>query len=190
MRVRARRTKQLADKRGRKIERPHRINREITAQTVRVVDEHSEQMGIMSLAEALAAADSKNLDLVEVAPTATPPVCRLADYGKMRYEAAKNSRKDKSSSKAQQLKEIRCRPNTGEADLVAKTERVRCFIAQGHKVKITVRFRGREMAHPDRGLNTLRNIATRLKEDVRVETQPRQEGRQLSITLVPAKKQG
>ena len=171
-----------------KIARQNRVNREITAPTVRVVGETGDQLGIMSLRDALALAQEQGLDLIEIAPQSAPPVCRIADYGKLRYEASKRERKAKAGQRGNEVKEIRFRPNIGDNDLEAKEKKIREFIAQGNKVKLTVRFRGREIARQQSGLELLRRIAGDLKEEVRLERQPESQGRSLTLVLIPTRK--
>ena len=139
----------------------------------------------MSVAEALALARSRDLDLVEVAPNADPPVCRLLDYGKLRYVSAKKERETRKSQKSNELKEVRFRPNIGGHDFDAKLRKVRQFIGNGDKVKLTVRFRGREAVHKQHGLTLLKRVADDLKDDIRLEQEPSMEGRAMSMVLIP-----
>ena len=139
----------------------------------------------MSVAEALATARSRDLDLVEVAPNADPPVCRLLDYGKLRYVSAKKERETRKSQKSNELKEVRFRPNIGGHDFDAKLRKVRQFIGNGDKVKLTVRFRGREAVHKQHGLTLLKRVADDLKDDIRLEQEPSMEGRAMSMVLIP-----
>jgi translation initiation factor IF-3 len=131
-------------------------------------------------------ARQKDVDLVEVAPNSEPPVCRLLDYGKLRYLTAKKERESKKSQKNTELREVRFRPNIGSHDLNAKLRKVREFIDEGAKVKLTVRFRGREAVHQQLGLSLLKRVADDLKDDIRLEKPPSMEGRALSMILIPS----
>jgi translation initiation factor IF-3 len=153
---------------------------------VRVIGENGEQLGVMPTSRALQLARQHDLDLVEVAPNMTPPVCRLTDYGKLRYLHAKKERESKKTQKSAELREVRFRPNIGVHDLDAKLRKVRELIQDGSKVKITVRFRGREVAHQQLGLAVLKRVADELKDEVRLENQPAVEPRALSMILIPA----
>jgi translation initiation factor IF-3 len=140
----------------------------------------------MTLQQARQLASEHELDLVEVAPNADPPVCRLVDYGKLRYEYAKRDRESRKGQKNAELREVRFRPNIGPHDMESKMRKVRELIGAGSKVKITVRFRGREVAHQQMGLDLLKRVADELKEEVRLERAPIMEGRALSMILLPA----
>ncbi len=142
----------------------------------------------MTLDQALQMARQSEVDLVEVAPNAEPPVARLLDYGKLRYLYSKKERESKKGQKNTELKEVRFRPNIGIHDLNAKLRKVREFIEDGSKVKLTVRFRGREAVHQQLGLSVLKRVADDLKEDVRLEKPPAMEGRALSMILIPSQK--
>ncbi|MFQ6027843.1 MAG: translation initiation factor IF-3 [Dehalococcoidia bacterium] len=168
------------------IARQYKVNEQIRASQVRVIGEASEQLGVMSLAQALQMARDNDVDLVEVAPNADPPVTRLLDYGKLRYLTAKKERESKKSQKNTELREVRFRPNIGQHDLDAKLRKVREFIDDGSKVKLTVRFRGREAVHQQLGLSLLKRVADDLKDDVRLEKPPAMEGRALSMILIPS----
>jgi translation initiation factor IF-3 len=144
----------------------------------------------MPLQQALQAASDQELDLVEVAPNADPPVCRLVDYGKLRYEYAKRERESRKGQKSAELREVRFRPNIGVHDMESKIRKVRELIGDGSKVKITVRFRGRELAHQQLGLALLKRVADELKEEVRLEKTPAMEGRALFMILLPALRRG
>lgn len=152
---------------------------------VRVIDPQGEQLGIMTPEEALEKAQSLDLDLVEVAPQARPPVCRIMDYGKFRYEEAKKKKEARKKQVVIQLKEIKMRPKTDEHDFEFKTRHVDRFLRQGHKVKVTVMFRGREMVHTDRGKKLLDRVAEVLKEVGQAEQSARLEGRNMSMILAP-----
>lgn len=153
---------------------------------MRVIGGNGEQLGVMPLQQALQIASEQELDLVEVAPNADPPVCRLVDYGKLRYAYAKRDRESRKSQKSAELREVRFRPNIGAHDMESKMRKVRELIGDGSKVKITVRFRGREVAHQQLGLALLKRVADALKEEVRLEKTPAMEGRSLFMILLPA----
>lgn len=153
---------------------------------MRVIGENGEQLGVLPFRQALQMAREQDLDLVEVAPNTDPPVCRLLDYGKLRYLYSKKERESKKGQKSTELREIRFRPNIGEHDLQAKLRKVKELIEDGAKVKITVRFRGREATHQQLGLSVLKKVADELKDEVRLEKPPAMEGRALSMILIPA----
>jgi len=140
----------------------------------------------MDVSRALQLARDAEVDLVEVAPNSDPPVCRLLDYGKLLYLTSKKERESKKGQRSTEQKEVRFRPNIGTHDLDAKTRKIREFINDGSKVKLTVRFRGREAAHQQLGLSVLKRVADELKEEVRLERPPTMEGRALSMVLIPA----
>ena len=144
----------------------------------------------MSVGQALQKAREWDLDLVEVAPNSDPPVCRVLDYGKLRYLSAKKERESRKGQKGTELREVRFRPNIGSHDLAAKTRKVRELIQEGSKVKLTVRFRGREAAHNELGLSVLKRVADELKDEVRLEKAPSMEGRALSMILLPSAPRG
>ena len=143
-------------------------------------------MGVVAISQAIRLARDSELDLVEVAPNSDPPVCRLLDYGKLRYLSAKKDRESKKGQKSTELREVRFRPNIGAHDLESKTRKVRELIGDGSKVKLTVRFRGREAAHQQLGLSVLKKVADDLRDEVRLEKPPSMEGRALSMILLPA----
>ena len=167
------------------IARQYRVNERINSPQVRVIGENGEQLGVMTVGEALRAARTAEVDLVEVAPNSDPPVCRLLDYGKLRYLTSKKDRESKKGQKSTELREVRFRPNIGTHDLQAKTRKVKELIEDGAKVKLTVRFRGREATHQQIGLGVLKRVADDLKEFVRLEKPPSMEGRSLSMILIP-----
>ena len=140
----------------------------------------------MELSRALQLARDADVDLVEVAPNSDPPVCRLLDYGKLLYLTSKKERESKRGQRSTEQKEVRFRPNIGTHDLDSKTRKIREFISDGSKVKLTVRFRGREAAHQQLGLSVLKRVADELKDEVRLERPPTMEGRALSMVLIPA----
>lgn len=150
---------------------------------MRVIGPDSEQLGILPIKDALQRAQEAGLDLVEVAPTSSPPVCRIIDYGKYRYELAKKQHGAKQ--KSAQLKEVKLRPFTDTHDLDFKMRHAKAFLAEGHKVKVTVMFRGREMAHQDAGRTILTKVVEQLGPSAHVEQQPRMEGRNMNILLAP-----
>lgn len=152
---------------------------------MRLIDENGAQVGIIGIREALALAEERGFDLVEVAPNAVPPVCRLLDYGKFRYEQSQKEREARRNQKQADLKQIRLMPKTAEHDISTKANQARKFLLQGDKVKFNVRFRGREMAHPDIGRKMLEDIAEQLRDIAVVEQKPLLEGRVLSLLLAP-----
>lgn len=165
-----------------------RINSEIRVDKVRVVSFDGEQLGILSLADALAAAEKQELDLVEVAPNSSPPVCRIMDYGKHLYQQSKKTHGTKKSQSTVQLKEIRIRPKTEEHDLQVKLRHIQRFLEQNNKVKITMMFRGREIVYADKGRKIMEDIKNRLGEICVVDQFPKREGRNMIMILSPPKK--
>jgi translation initiation factor IF-3 len=146
-----------------------------------------EQAGIMEIRQAQEMAEEVGLDLVEIAPNGEPPVCRIMDYGKFRFEQAKKASIAKKKQKNIQVKEVKFRPGTEEADYQVKMRNVRRFLEEGDKVKVTLRFRGREMAHKELGAAMLKRIETELAEEIVVEQFPRMEGRQMVMMIAPRK---
>lgn len=163
----------------------HRVNERIRAPELRVIGEDGKQLGIMSRNEALALARERETDLVEVAPQATPPVCRLMDFGKFQYERAKKEREARKAQKQIEVKEIRLRPKTGEHDIAVVLRRARKFLQDGSKVKVRVRFRGREITHPEVAKDLLDRVAQELGDVSEVEQRPGLEGRSLLMILAP-----
>jgi translation initiation factor IF-3 len=157
----------------------------IRVREVRVVDQDGEQLGIMVTEDALQRAEEQGLDLVEVAPDAKPPVCRIMDYGKYRYQQSKRLQQAKKKQTVISVKEIKLRPKTEEHDYQFKTKHVRRFLQDGHKAKVTIMFRGREMAHVELGRRILDRIATDMEDICIVEQMPKQEGRNMSMVLGP-----
>jgi len=157
----------------------------IRAKEVRLVGDKGEQLGIMPLSQAQETARKYNLDLVEVAPTAAPPVCRLLDYGKYKYEQAKKEQEIKKSQKVSLLREIRLRPKIGDHDFEAKARTARKLLTDGAKVKVTILFRGREITHPELGWKLLQRMSDSLKDVASLERQAVMDGRQLNIILAP-----
>ncbi|WP_109581410.1 translation initiation factor IF-3 [Cupriavidus plantarum] len=166
----------------------HRINREISAPELRLVGVDNEQLGIVKFIEALRMAEDKDLDLVEIAPNATPPVARIMDYGKFKYEEAKRAHEAKLKQKIIQVKEVKFRPGTDDGDYNVKLRNLRRFLEDGDKTKITLRFRGREMAHQEIGARMLERLKSDLEELGQVEQMPKMEGRQMVMVLAPKKK--
>lgn len=169
-------------------EREARINGEITAKEVRLLSGTGEQLGVVSLKEALAMAEEQEVDLVEISPTAKPPVCKLMDYGKYKYQQAKKRDEAKKNQKQVQIKEIKFRPGTDEGDYQIKMRNINRFLADGDKVKVTLRFRGREMAHQQLGAQLLERVKEELAEVGTVEQFPKMEGRQMVMMIAPKKK--
>jgi translation initiation factor IF-3 len=165
-----------------------RVNEEIQARQVRVIDENGEQVGVISLREALELAYSRDLDLVEVAPNAEPPVCRILNAGKFFYERTKKEREARKAQKTVEVKEIRLSPKIGGHDIDYKLKDARRFLLSGAKVKVRVRFRGREASHPELGLDMLRKVSELLNDVSAVEQTPQVDGRSLLMVLTPAKK--
>ncbi|WP_227815114.1 translation initiation factor IF-3 [Nitrogeniibacter aestuarii] len=169
-------------------EKKQRVNEEITATEVRLIDAEGEQAGIQTIRAALELADEAGLDLVEIAPLAKPPVCRIMDYGKFKYQAAKKAHEAKAKQKQVQVKEVKLRPRTDENDYQIKLRNLRRFLDDGDKVKVTLRFRGREMAHQEFGMRQLERIKADLEEVANVEQMPKMEGRQMVMVMAPVKK--
>ena len=165
-----------------------RLNGEITAPEVRLVGLEGEPLGIVSLAEALRLSEEVEVDLVEIAPQAEPPVCRLMDFGKFKYQESKKQHEAKLKQKQIQVKEIKFRPGTDEGDYQIKLRNLIRFLEEGDKTKITLRFRGREMAHQEIGYNLLKRVEADLAEFGTVEQFPKMEGRQMVMVLSPKKK--
>jgi translation initiation factor IF-3 len=162
-----------------------RVNRQIRISPVRVIAADGEQLGIMAVEEALAAAEDQGLDLVEVAPTARPPVVRIMDYGKFKYEEARKARVARKKQHQIQLKEVKMRPGIEPHDLEFKTRHARRFIEEGNKVKVTMMFRGRQMAHPELGREVLIKFAETIEDIGKVEVMPSMEGRTMTMIIAP-----
>ena len=163
----------------------HQINEEIRDNEIRLIDADGAQLGIVSLQSALEKATAKNLDLVKIAPQAAPPVCRIMDYGKFRFEQAKREKEARKNQKIVEIKEIRMSPNIDVHDFDVKVKNATKFLNGGDKVKISVRFRGREMAHTNIGRQHLVNFAEACAEIANVEKQPKLEGRNMAMFLSP-----
>ena len=157
----------------------------IQAEKVRVIDENGENLGVMYTREAIEQANELGLNLVEVSPGADPPVCKFLDVGKHRYEAQKKANAARKTQKTQQIKEIKMRPNIDDHDYDVKMRSVVKFIEEGDKVKMTLRFRGREMAHQELGMNLLNRVRDDVAENAKIEAYPRLEGRQMLKVLAP-----
>jgi len=169
-------------------DRDTRINEEISAPEVRLIGAAGEQIGIVSLAAANKMAEEAGVDLVEIAPTAKPPVCRLMDYGKYKYHEAKKRHEAKLKQRQIQIKEVKFRPGTDEGDYQIKLRNLIRFLEEGDKTKVTLRFRGREMAHQEFGVKLLERVRTDLDPYGVVEQFPKLEGRQMVMVLSPKKK--
>jgi translation initiation factor IF-3 len=166
-----------------------RINREIRAARVRVIDKDGGQLGVLTLIDALHRAEQVGLDLVEIAPGAEPPVCKIIDYGKFRYQQTKKEKESKKGQQSQgKVKEVKVKPNTDEHDLETKLRHAREFLVKGNKVKITCTFRGREMLHPEFGERVVRRMCQSLADIAGVETPAKMMGRSLSLILSPGGK--
>jgi translation initiation factor IF-3 len=161
------------------------VNEDIDVDNVRLIDADGSQVGVVSIAEAQEMADEAGLDLVEVSPHADPPVCKVLDYGKYKYEAQKKANEARKKQKIIEVKEIKMRPGIEEHDYQVKMRSVRKFIGNGDKVKMTIRFRGREMAHQELGLRVLDRVREDLDEEVKVEQFPRTEGRLMTMVVAP-----
>ena len=157
----------------------------IRAKTVRLISDDGEQVGIVSIDEALNVAFNKGLDLVEVASNADPPVCRIMDYGKLKYQASKKSQEARKKTKAFQVKEVKFRPHTDEHDLEYKIKNVKKFLEKKNRVKLSVMFRGRELTYVEDGISLLNRIAEEVAEEGVVEQEPKNEGRNLTMVIVP-----
>ena len=162
-----------------------RFNNRIRAREIRLIDEQGAQVGIVALRDAIQMAEERGFDLVEVAPNAVPPVCRIMDYGKFRYEQSKKEREARKHQKQVELKEVRLKPKTDDHDIDVKAKQARKFLLGGDKVKFTLRFRGREIFHPDIGLKMLEGMAEDLRDISVIEQRPLMEGRVLSLLLAP-----
>lgn len=163
-----------------------KVNRMIRADAIRVIDHDGEQLGVLTVNDALARAAEAGLDLVEVSPTAVPPVCRIMDYGKFRYEASKKQAEAKKKQTVVEVKEIKLRPKTETHDLNFKINNIRKFLGQKNKVKVTLRFRGREIVYAgSRGVEVLNSISAALEDVAVVLQQPKMEGRQMAMFLGP-----
>ena len=161
------------------------MNDDITVESIRLIDADGEQVGVVSVAEGIDLADEAGLDLVEISPNASPPVCKILDYGKYKYEAQKKANEARKKQKTIDVKEIKMRPGIDEHDYQVKMRSVRKFLDNGDKVKMTIRFRGREMAHQDLGIRVLDRVRDDLDEEVKIEQFPRTEGRLMTMVVAP-----
>lgn len=163
----------------------HQINEEIQDKEVRLVSDSGEQLGIMSLKEAMDIAIEKDLDLVKIAPGSNPPVCKIMDYGKFRFEQSKKDKEAKKNQHIVEVKEIRMSPGIGENDFNVKLKNAQKFLREGDRVKVSVRFRGREMAHTNLGEILLKDFAGKCEEIANLDKPPKLEGRNMSMFLSP-----
>ncbi|MEZ5449057.1 MAG: translation initiation factor IF-3 [Thiolinea sp.] len=170
------------------LEKEHRINEDIRIPKIRLIDADGENKGVVSTSEALQQAEDLDLDLVEIVPNAKPPVCRIMDYGKFRFDESKKAAEARKKQKQVQVKEIKFRPGTDEGDYKIKLRKLTEFLEDGDKTKITVRFRGREMAHRELGMELLKRVEAELSELAAVEQFPKLEGRQMVMVMAPKKK--
>ena len=161
------------------------MNDEIIADSIRLIDADGEQVGLVPINQGLEMAEESGLDLVEVSPNASPPVCKILDYGKYKYEAQKKANEARKKQKTIDVKEIKMRPGIEEHDYQVKMRSVRKFLDHGDKVKMTIRFRGREMAHQDLGMRVLDRVRDDLEEFVKIEQFPKTEGRLMTMVVVP-----
>ncbi|MDX9871436.1 MAG: translation initiation factor IF-3 [Clostridia bacterium] len=167
-----------------------RVNEEIRTKEVRLVSETGEQLGIMHPRDALNIALSKGLDLVEVAPAAKPPVCKIMDVGKFKYEQSKREREARKKQRIINVKEVKLRPNIEDHDFNVKTKNAERFLQDGDKVKVTIMFRGRELSHPELGRELLERVAALLQEMATVEKNPKLEGKNMTMILSPKQQHG
>jgi len=166
----------------------NRRNQDIRVPNVRVIDADGEMVGVRTREEALELAEEAGLDLVEIQPNADPPVCKIMDFGKFRFEAQKRANEAKKKSKQVEIKEVKFRPVTDEGDYQIKMRKMREFLEDGDKIKVNIRFRGREMSHQELGRGMLQRIEADLGEDIVIESRPRMEGRQMVMMIAPKKK--
>lgn len=165
-----------------------RINERIRISPIRLIDEHNEQVGVVETPDAQKRARAAGLDLVEVAPHSQPPVCRIMDYGKWKYQQKKKEAKAKSHAKQSEVKEVRLRPGTGEHDVQIKAGKARGFFEEGHKVQFTILFRGRQMAHRDIGFRLFERIVEQFADVAHMEMSPRVQGRRMTMLMAPGTK--
>jgi len=166
-----------------------RVNREIRAREVRVIDSEGKQLGVLPILEALRAAAIAELDLVEISPKSDPPVCRIMDFGKFKYEQSKKAQEAKKKQTVVHLKEIKMRPKTEDHDFQTKLRQIEKFLKEGNKIKVTIVFRGRELAHPELGRRLLDRVVEGAKEWGKVEQMPRFEGRNFISIIAPVQVQ-
>jgi translation initiation factor IF-3 len=161
------------------------VNEMISAKSVRVISDDGSQLGILPTQEAIVLANDKGLDLVEVAPNADPPVCRIMDYGKYKYKTSKKVQETRKKGKAAQLKEIKVRPNTDEHDLETKIRSIKKFLIKKDRVKITMMFKGRELTYKDAAISLLNRIAEDVKEEGSIDQEVKLEGRNMTMLIIP-----
>ncbi|MEO5828896.1 MAG: translation initiation factor IF-3 [Luteimonas sp.] len=169
-------------------EKQNRKNSEIRVPRVRVIGSDGEMIGVLTREEALEKAEGEGMDLVEIQPTADPPVCRIMDFGKFKFEAQKKANLAKKKTKQVEIKEVKFRPVTDEGDYQIKLRKMRGFLEEGDKIKVNIRFRGREMSHQELGREMAGRIETDLGEEIVIESRPRLEGRQMVMMIAPKKK--
>jgi len=162
-----------------------RVNEAIRVPQVRLIDEDGENVGVVTARDAMQRAENAGLDLVEISPNADPPVCKILDYGRFKYEAQKKKNEAKKRQRVIEVKEIKLRPNIDEHDYVVKMKNCHKFLSEGDKVKVTLRFRGREMAHQDLGMKVLIRVRDDMAELAKVEQLPKMEGRQMIMVMAP-----
>ena len=162
-----------------------RINEDIRAAKILLIDQNGEKQGIMPITAALEAAEEVGLDLVEISPNSDPPVCKILDYGKFKFQEQKKKNEARKRQKTVEIKEIKLRPNIDTHDYDVKAKAMHRFFEEGDKVKVTLRFRGREMAHQDLGVKVLDRVRDELNELAKIESMPRMEGRQMIMVLAP-----
>ena len=162
-----------------------RTNEQITASEVRVISSNGKQLGIISIREALYHAEDEGFDLVEVSPDAKPPVCKIVDYGKLKYKEQKSKKEAKKKQKTIEVKEIKMRPGINKHDYEVKIKALSKFISGGNKVKVSLRFRGREMEHQNLGMELLKKLIEEVSEYAKIETSPKHEGKQIIMVLAP-----
>ncbi|MBT4740177.1 MAG: translation initiation factor IF-3 [Rhodospirillaceae bacterium] len=162
-----------------------RVNEAIDVPNVRLIGAEGENIGVVTTTEAMGHADEAGLDLVEISPNADPPVCKILDYGKFKYEAQKKKNEAKKKQKVIDVKEIKLRPNIDDHDYDVKMRNMRRFLDDGDKVKVTLRFRGREMAHQELGVDVLKRVKSDTEEIAKVEQEPKMEGRQMVMVVAP-----
>ncbi len=177
----------IISREGIAISKELRINEEIRCKEVRLIDDAGEQLGVMAPREAAKIAAEKNLDLVEIAPNANPPVCRIMDYGKYKYEQSKREKEAKKNQKVISVKEVKLRPNIEDHDFLTKAKNASKFLAAGDKVKVTIMFRGREITHPELGKELCERFAEELASVSKVEKPAKVEGRNMIMILAPSR---
>ena len=163
----------------------HRVNERIRAREVRLIDPDGKQLGVKALPDALSFARQLDLDLVEVAPDANPPVCRIMDYNRFKYETAQKAKESRKKATNTSIKEMKYRPKIGTGDFLTKTRQVGRFLEEGHKVKVTIMFRGREVSHPELGMKILEDLAEEVAAVAKVEAAPKLDGRNMVMVLAP-----